>query len=245
MGLQSSRNMNLADPIIIAGLGGLGGGVIDSLKGKIKNDYDDINRVEMRIVDMTSHVKKTHITNDEIIILDPRGTDCDRTLGQSIFRDEKVYEGIRSEFKTLIEKMISIAGENHINVLIASGIVGGTGGGIFVDFTYMIHDLFRECHHKNYSICAYMFDAESTDDQDEKNQQMKRNGQEALEELQHNMNITTQEHLYHATIGQREITCRKTLFEEYKHISFCLGDDDKLDDLKKRMSTLMIEEFLY
>lgn len=36
MGLQSSRNMNLADPIIIAGLGGLGGGVIDSLKGKIK-----------------------------------------------------------------------------------------------------------------------------------------------------------------------------------------------------------------
>ena len=41
MGLQSSRNMNLADPIIIAGLGGLGGGVIDSLKGKIKNDYDD------------------------------------------------------------------------------------------------------------------------------------------------------------------------------------------------------------
>ena len=222
MGLQSSRNMNLADPIIIAGLGGLGGGVIDSLKGKIENDYDDINRVEMRIVDMTSHVKKTHITNDEIIILDPRGTDCDRTLGQSIFRDEKVYEGIRSEFKTLIEKMISIAGEDHINVLIASGIVGGTGGGIFVDFTYMIHDLFRECHHKNYSICAYMFDAESTDDQDEKNQQMKLNGQEALKELQHNMNITTQEHLYHATIGQREITCRKTLFEEYKHISFCL-----------------------
>ena len=37
----------------------------------------------------------------------------------------------------------------------------------------------------------------------------------------------------------------KQLFEEYKHISFCLGDDDKLDDLKKRMSTLMIEEFLY
>ena len=89
MGLQLSRNMNQADPIIIVGLGGLGGGVIDSLKGKIKNDYDDINRVEMRIVDMTSHVKKTHITNDEIIILDPRGTDCDRTLGQSIFRDER------------------------------------------------------------------------------------------------------------------------------------------------------------
>ena len=141
--------------------------------------------------------------------------------------------------------IFSIAGEDHINVLIASGIVGGTGGGIFVDFTYMIHDLFRECHHKNYSICAYMFDAESRDDQDEKNQQMKLNGQKALKELQHNMNITTQEHLYHATIGQREITCRKTLFEEYKHISFCLGDDDKLDDLKKRMSTLMIEEFLY
>ena len=40
MGLQSSRNMNLADPIIIAGLGGLGGGVIDSLKGKIKNDFE-------------------------------------------------------------------------------------------------------------------------------------------------------------------------------------------------------------
>ena len=59
------------------------------------------------------------------------------------------------------------------------------------------------------------------------------------------MNITTQERLYHATIGERESTCRKQLFEEYKHISFCLGDDDKLDDLKKRMSTLMIEEFLY
>lgn len=59
------------------------------------------------------------------------------------------------------------------------------------------------------------------------------------------MNITTHDHLYQTTIGQREITCRKTLFEEYKHISFCLGDDVKLDDLKKRMSTLMIEEFLY
>ena len=52
MGLQLSRNMNQADPIIIVGLGGLGGGVIDSLKGKIKNDYDDINRVEMRIADI-------------------------------------------------------------------------------------------------------------------------------------------------------------------------------------------------
>jgi len=245
MGLQLSRNMNQADPIIIVGLGGLGGGVIDSLKGKIKHDYDDIDRVEMRIVDMTSHIKNTHMTDDEIIILDPRGTDCDRTLGQKIFRDEKVYEGIRSEFKTLIEKMISIAGEDHINVLIASGIVGGTGGGIFVDFTYMIHDLFKECHHKNYSICAYMFDAQSNDDQEEKNHRMKLNGQTALKELQHHMNITTHDHLYQTTIGQREITCRKTLFEEYKHISFCLEDDVKLDDLKKRMSTLMIEEFLY
>ena len=44
MGLQLSRNMNQADPIIIVGLGGLGGGVIDSLKGKIKHDYDDIDR---------------------------------------------------------------------------------------------------------------------------------------------------------------------------------------------------------
>ena len=59
------------------------------------------------------------------------------------------------------------------------------------------------------------------------------------------MNITTHDHLYQTTIGQREITCRKILFEEYKHISFCLEDDVKLDDLKKRMSTLMIEEFLY
>lgn len=245
MGLQLSRNMNQADPIIIVGLGGLGGGVIDSLKGKIKHDYDDIDRVEIRIVDMTSHIKNTHMTDDEIIILDPRGTDCDRTLGQKIFRDEKVYEGTRSEFKTLIEKMISIAGDNHINVLIASGIVGGTGGGIFVDFTYMIHDLFKECHHKNYSICVYMFDAQSNDDQEEKNHRMKLNGQAALKELQHHMNITTHDHLYQTTIGQREITCRKTLFEEYKHISFCLEDDVKLDDLKKRMSTLMIEEFLY
>ena len=72
MGLQLSRNMNQADPIIIVGLGGLGGGVIDSLKGKIKHDYDDIDRVEMRIVDMTSHIKNTHMTDDEIIILDPR-----------------------------------------------------------------------------------------------------------------------------------------------------------------------------
>ena len=38
----------------------------------------------MRIVDMTSHIKNTHMTDDEIIILDPRGTDCDRTLGQKI-----------------------------------------------------------------------------------------------------------------------------------------------------------------
>ena len=44
------------------------------------------------------------MTDDEIIILHPRGTDCDRTLGQKIFRTESVYEGIRSEFKTLIEK---------------------------------------------------------------------------------------------------------------------------------------------
>ena len=61
MGLQLSRNMNQADPIIIVGLGGLGGGVIDSLKGKIKHDYDDIDRVEMRIVDMTSHIKNIHM----------------------------------------------------------------------------------------------------------------------------------------------------------------------------------------
>ena len=61
MGLQLSRNMNQADPIIIVGLGGLGGGVIDSfLAVKIKHDYDDIDRVEMRIVDMTSHQEYTY-----------------------------------------------------------------------------------------------------------------------------------------------------------------------------------------
>ena len=245
MGLHSSRNMNQADPIIIIGLGGLGGGVVDSLKGKIINDYENLERVEIRIVDMTAHVKKDHMAEDEIIILDSHGTDCDRLQGQKIFRNEDVYEKTRSQFKALIEKMISIVGEGHINILIASGIVGGTGGGIFVDFTYMIHDLFKECHHKNYSISAYMFDAESLETHHAKVIQMKKNGLEALNELQHYMNLTTKEHLYHAVIGQREIRSRKDLFEQYKHISFCLGDDDRLDDLKERMSTLMIEEFLY
>lgn len=245
MGLQLSRNMNQADPIIIVGLGGLGGGVVDSLKGKIKNDYDNLEQVEIRIVDMTSHVKKDHVSDDEIIILDPRGTDCNRSMGQRIFRNRDTYNGIRNDFKAIIEKMISMVGERHINILIASGIVGGTGGGIFVDFTYMIHDLFKELDHNNYSISAYMFDAESLDDDNIKNKQMKTNGLEALYELQHYMNLTTKEHLYHAKIGERDIRSKKNLFEQYKHISFCLGDDDKLDDLKKRMSTLMIEEFLY
>lgn len=245
MGLQSSRNMNQADPIIIVGLGGLGGGVVDSLKGKIKNDYDNLEQVEIRIVDMTSRIHKEHITDDEIMILDPHGTDCDRSMGQHIFRNKDTYNSIRNDFKVIIKKMISIAGKAHINILVASGIVGGTGGGIFVDFTYMIHDLFKELDHKNYSISAYMFDAEKLDDDTIKNKQMKKNGLEALGELQHYMNLTTKEHLYHAEIGNQVIRSKKNIFEQYKHISFCLGGDDKLDDLKKRMSTLMIEEFLY
>lgn len=94
----------------------------------------DIDRGEMRIVDMTSHIKNTHMTDDEIII--PRSSwnrFAQNNLDRRFLELKSVHEGIRSEFKTLIEKMISIAGEDHINVLIASGIVGGTGGGIFVD----------------------------------------------------------------------------------------------------------------
>ncbi len=42
---------------------------------------------------------------------------------------------------------------------------------------------FKECHHKNYSICAYMFDAQSNDDQEEKNHRMKLNGSDCFKEI--------------------------------------------------------------
>ena len=203
-------------------------GINDSIIANMKQD-EVISLFEPEIAHLLMpHVIPPNIKrwlNPELIgtPIDNTGARQNRQIGRAVLTNDIVYSHVYDKLRYVIHRAIEdyhFAGTTDaIDIILVAGIGGGTGSGIMIDLTYMIHDIFFTFACDTYRITGYVYapDVQFYDMpincmpaiQD----CLKRNGYAALKEIDYFMNLRESGGKYRLRLMTREIFSEKNLFD--------------------------------
>ena len=152
------------------------------------------------------------------------GAQQNRQIGRAMLVNERVYDDIRNRIRRVLSE-VSRNGYARINLMIIAGISGGTGSGMIIDFSYMLHDICSEMG-LYYNLNAFLFtpDVQFLEDGIVSSNIIKnnlmRNGYAALKEIDYFMNIAETGSQYELQVGyNRCIISKRNIFDTCTLIS--------------------------
>ena len=148
--------------------------------------------------------------------LDGRGAGSTRQLGRLLLYPQQTVTALQTKITTLV-KQITDGTSNRLEVLVISGISGGTGSGIVVDASYLIRSFISamaggvggKTDYLGFLLLPPTGMSTNPTDISKGN----RNGVAALKEIDHFMTIAFREELYSANIGGKRVVSKENIFK--------------------------------
>ncbi len=159
-------------------------------------------------------LKKT--VNADSTLMDGNGASGIRQLGRAMLYPAEIIEGFQSQFVTLVRRLTDNNGDN-LKIFVLSGISGGTGSGIVVDATYLMHDFIRQMSGGIPARTEFagflLLPPTGTSDKITDIQKGNRNGIAALKEIDRFMSIAQRGERYRTNLGGRTLDIGKNIFK--------------------------------
>ena len=159
--------------------------------------------------------------------IDCNGAQQTRQIGRVMLTNDTVYHNVRSNLDEIIHEAICISFPRHceVNIILISSITGGTGSGMVIDLSYMIHDLMREQGYSNYNLAGYIYmpDAQFSlpgiADSPVWKANLIGNGYAALKEIDYFMNLEETEGRYRLQLMNTVVESNKNIFSSCTLVS--------------------------
>lgn len=164
--------------------------------------------------------------------LDGNGAASTRQLGRVLLYPQQTVTALKQKITTLVQDITNNK-SNRLEVLIVSGISGGTGSGIVVDASYLIRKFIDPMPGRSTSQTDYLGflllpptgRSQNPVDISKGN----RNGIAALKEIDHFMTIAFRNELYSANIGGTTVQSKENIFKtcyliDGVHTGFAVSD---------------------
>ena len=137
------------------------------------------------------------------------------------------YEYVKKELMAVIYQAIARTNKDNanVNVLILTGVSGGTGSGMIIDLPYMVHDIFAAAGYTNYRIAGYIYtpDVQFAIPGLAANpmiiNNLENNGYSALKEIDYFMNIEETNSVYDLPIADGHVISGRNIFSSCTLVS--------------------------
>lgn len=242
-GASSDENRLNGDVLMIA-LGGAGREVVRNLKGMLFDDITPEDNINFLLIDsdipameQTIEDSKNGIGFDAMEVIsiyrpnladwkdeqDPEltvgtnGAKGKKKLGDLMFRN--AYEDIRMLLFDKLDEIYHKSGTGRLDVIVVSGVSGGTGGGILSELTYNIRAYGKAKKWKNFRVggCLMMpdvlFGQKAVSDNEKLVAQLNANGWETMQEMDRLMHILRSVDLYTFEHNGHKITMKDNIFD--------------------------------
>ena len=247
--------------LLVIGLGGIGGRVVSSLKGRLKEDISPSDNINFVLID--SDIKEMEATIEDsregnglnalevISIYRPNleglldndinesviktnlakwmrkdfphisiGTDGakgNRQIGRLMFSN--AYEDMRFVLFDKLEELYTKSEEGKLDVIIVTGIGGGTGSGILADLTYNIRAYAKSKKWKNFRVggCLLtpdvLFGNPGINCDSEKMTLLSANGCATLKEITHLLKLEDGDEAFSFESTTHRLTIKENIFD--------------------------------
>ncbi len=151
------------------------------------------------------------------ITITPRGTGGNRQIGRLMFSN--AYEDMSMLLFDKLEEARNKVKVGYLDVIIVTGLGGGTGSGILSDLTYNLRAYSKKMRWNNVRIGAclmmpdVLFGIRAIYDNTEKMQIMKANAYATLKEIDHYMNLSETEDSYVFQSTTHRFAIRDNIFD--------------------------------
>ena len=233
-------------PTVVIGLGGLGVKTLNMLKGKFSRQIGNSEHVYFRAIDTDEkeleQVRKLRadgsrnpngeLEKEETIslynpVIQNSGAQQTRQIGRAMLVNSISYEYVKKELMAVIYQAIARTNKDNanVNVLILTGVSGGTGSGMIIDLPYMVHDIFAAAGYTNYRIAGYIYtpDVQFAIPGLAANpmiiNNLENNGYSALKEIDYFMNIEETNSVYDLPTANGHVISGKNIFDSCTLIS--------------------------
>lgn len=179
-------------------------------KNAFKSSAEQIHQwINPRLVEMVNaDVSKQY--------LDGKGASGIRQLGRAMLSSREAYEAFQEKFTTIVKKLTDNNADN-LKIFVISGISGGTGSGIVVDATYLIHHFINKIAGgmpQRTEVAGFLLlPPTGTSDKPIDISKGNRNGIAALKEIDHFMTIGNRDEKYEAVLGRELISTKQNIFK--------------------------------
>ena len=149
-------------------------------------------------------------------LMDGNGASGIRQLGRALLYPAEIIEGFQNQFTALVKRLTNNNGDN-LKIFVLSGISGGTGSGIVVDATYLMHDFIRQMEGgipgRTEFAGFLLLPPTGTSDQQTDKEKGNRNGIAALKEIDRFMSIAQRVERYRTNLGGRTLDIGENIFK--------------------------------
>ena len=233
-------------PTVVIGLGGLGVKTLNMLKGKFSRQIGNSEHGYFRAIDTDEkeleQVRKLRadgsrnpngeLEKEETIslynpVIQNSGAQQTRQIGRAMLVNSISYEYVKKELMAVIYQAIARTNKDNanVNVLILTGVSGGTGSGMIIDLPYMVHDIFAAAGYTNYRIAGYIYtpDVQFAIPGLAANpmiiNNLENNGYSALKEIDYFMNIEETNSVYDLPIADGHVISGRNIFSSCTLVS--------------------------
>ncbi len=240
-GVSNDEDRFDGDVLVIA-LGGVGREVVRNLKGMLFDDITPENNINFLLIDSDIPEMEQTIEdsrqgigfdalevisiyrpnlaewkdeNDPELTIGTNGAKGNKKIGDVMFRN--AYGDVRLLLFDRLDDLYRKSGK--LDVIVVSGVGGGTGGGILSALTYNVRAYGKAMKWKNFRVggCLLMPDVmfgnlEIANDQ-ELVSRLNANAWETMQEVEHNMKLANSVELYTFEHGGHKIAMKDNMFD--------------------------------
>lgn len=232
---------------VVIGLGGLGGTTVNELKRKVLKEIINPELIRFLVVDSDETALKElressgpngYLNNEETVNigtallmgLPATGAGAMRQTGHQMITRFDTYSQLECRLRRLLMGVyqdLYTAGMKKMEIILISGIAGGTGGGIICDTAYLIRNIMKNGGISEYRLSAYLYmpgvhlAEPGRYVQPQFMNVMKRNGYETLKEIDSYMNLVSNQGRYYLEIGWNRYESHENIFDRVTVIDGC------------------------